>query len=151
AVRALENVSDPVLAAIRQPPSSPTNTGAGPGAGPAAGGRPLPERLGDFRIVREGGRGGLGGVYGAEQGSLGRRVALKVLPRHALLDPAAVERFRRESRAAAGLHHTNIVQVFGTGEQDGLHYFVMQFIPGIGLDVLIDELKQQLRPVRAPS
>jgi WD40 repeat protein/serine/threonine protein kinase len=151
AVRALENLSDPVLAAIRQPASSPTNTGALPGAGPAPGGRPLPERLGDFRIIREVGRGGMGVVYEAEQVSLGRRVALKVLPRHALLDPAALERFRRESRAAAGLHHTNIVQVFGTGEQDGLHYFVMQFIPGLGLDVLIDELKQQLRPIRAPT
>jgi len=64
-------------------------------------------------------------------------VALKVLPRHFLLGPEAVERFRREARAAARLHHTNIVQVYGTGEQDGLHYFVMQLIPGAGLDGII--------------
>jgi WD40 repeat protein/serine/threonine protein kinase/tetratricopeptide (TPR) repeat protein len=150
AVRALDDARDPVLAVFRPPPSSPTNAGAWPGAETADSDRPLPERLGDFRILREVGRGGMGIVYEAEQVSLGRRVALKVLPRHALLDPEAVERFRRESRAAAGLHHTNIVQVFGTGEQDGLHYFVMQFIPGVGLNVLLGELKQ-LHPGRQPS
>ena len=72
----------------------------------------------------------MGVVYEAEQESLGRRVALKVLPGHALLDPRQLARFRREARAAARLHHTNIVPVFGVGEQDGLHYYVMQFIAG---------------------
>jgi serine/threonine protein kinase len=145
AVRALDQLSDPVLAAIRHCPAGPTSSGGHTSTGYASlmagiAGRPMPERLGDFRLVREIGRGGMGVVYEAEQVSLGRRVALKVLPRHALLDPDAVERFRRESRAAARLHHTNIVQVFGTGEQDGLHYFVMQLIPGVGLDALIREL-----------
>ena len=76
---------------------------------------------------------------------------MKVLPRHAHLDPAAIERFRRESRSVAGLHHTNIVQVFGTGEQDGLHYFVMELIPGVGLDRVLHELKHaraECRPNR---
>jgi WD40 repeat protein/serine/threonine protein kinase len=104
-------------------------------------GRPPPlEQLGDFRIVREIGRGGMGVVYEAEQASLGRRVALKVLPRQLLVDPRAKQRFEREARAAARLHHTNIVPVFGVGEQDGLPYYAMQLIPGIGLDVVIAEL-----------
>ena len=73
------------------------------------------ERLGDFRVLREAGRGGMGVVYEAEQESLGRRVALKVLAAHAIPDSAQVKRFEREARAAAHLHHTNIVPVFGVG------------------------------------
>ncbi len=90
------------------------------------------QRLGDYRILREIGRGGMGVVYEAEQESLGRRVALKVLSAGALLDPKQVRRFEREAKAAARLHHTNIVPVFGVGRQDGHHYFVMQFIAGWG-------------------
>ena len=100
------------------------------------------ERLGDFRVLREAGRGGMGVVYEAEQESLGRRVALKVLAAHAIPDPAQVRRFEREARAAAQLHHTNIVPVFGVGEQDGLHYYAMQFIAGLGLDSVIEEVKR---------
>ena len=99
------------------------------------------ERLGDFRVLREAGRGGMGVVYEAEQESLGRRVALKVLAAHAVPEPAQVRRFEREARAAAQLHHTNIVPVFGVGEQDGLHFYAMQFIPGLGLDSVIEEVK----------
>ena len=110
----------------------------------AAEGRRL-ERLGDFRILREVGRGGMGVVYEAEQESLGRHVALKVLPSHALLDPSQLARFRREARAAARLHHTNIVPVFGVGEQDGLPYYVMQFIQGQSLDGVLDELRRLRR------
>ncbi|HEV3168566.1 MAG TPA: serine/threonine-protein kinase, partial [Isosphaeraceae bacterium] len=100
------------------------------------------ERLGDFRVLREVGRGGMGVVYEAEQESLGRRVALKVLSAHAVPDSKQVKRFEREARAAARLHHTNIVPVFGVGEQDGLHYYVMQFIPGLGLESVIEEIKR---------
>ena len=100
------------------------------------------ERLGDYRILREIGRGGMGVVYEAEQESLGRRVALKVLSAGSLLDPKQVLRFEREARAAARLHHTNIVPVFGVGRQDGHHYFVMQFIAGLGLDVVLDDLRR---------
>ena len=74
----------------------------------------------------------------AEQESLGRRVALKVLSAGSLLDPKQVRRFEREARAAARLHHTNIVPVFGVGESEGIHYYVMQFIPGLGLDAVLD-------------
>src|SRR5262249_6444935 len=95
-----------------------------------------------YRILREVGRGGMGVVYEAEQESLGRRVALKVLSAGSLLDPKQVRRFEREARAAARLHHTNIVPVFGVGRQDGHHYFVMQFIAGLGLDVVLDDLRR---------
>ncbi len=104
--------------------------------------RVILERLGDYRILREIARGGMGIVYEAEQESLGRHVALKVLPPQAVLDPRHLHRFQREARAAAKLHHTNIVPVFGVGEHDGLHYYVMQFIPGLGLDQVLDELRR---------
>jgi serine/threonine protein kinase len=104
----------------------------------------LPDRLGDFRIVRELGRGGMGVVFEAVQESLGRPVALKVLARHAQLDPAHRERFRREAEAAARLHHTNIVPVFGVGEQDGLPYYVMQLIAGSGLHALVRKWRQEV-------
>ncbi len=98
------------------------------------------ERLGDFRLLRVVGRGGMGIVYEAEQVSLGRHVALKVLPNQALKDAKQKRRFEREARAAARLHHTNIVPVFGVGEHDGLPYYVMQYIQGLGLDVVLSEL-----------
>src|SRR5438105_2102841 len=98
-----------------------------------AGGQKL-ERLGDYRILREVGHGGMGIVYEAEQESLGRHVALKVLLTHSLLDPKQLQRFHREARAAARLHHTNIVPVYGVGAHEGLHYYIMQFIQGQGLD-----------------
>jgi serine/threonine protein kinase/Flp pilus assembly protein TadD len=101
-----------------------------------------PERLGDYRILREVGRGGMGVVYEAEQESLGRRVALKVLSAHGLRNPKQLLRFHREARAAGRLHHTHIVPVFGVGESDGQHYYVMQFIPGLGLDAVLEELKR---------
>jgi len=109
--------------------------------GPDAALPPL-QQLGEYRILREIGRGGMGVVYEAEQESLGRHVALKVLPAHTLLDPRQVQRFQREARAAARLHHTNIVPVFGVGEHDGLHFYVMQFINGQGLDQVLEELKR---------
>jgi serine/threonine protein kinase/tetratricopeptide (TPR) repeat protein len=106
------------------------------------------QQIGDYRILREIGRGGMGIVYEAEQISLGRHVALKVLPAHTLLDPKRLHRFRREAMAAARLHHTNIVPVFGVGEQDSLHYYVMQFIQGLPLDEVLAEL-QRLRRLKA--
>src|SRR5262245_10955148 len=106
---------------------------------PAAGPLPPLERLGDFRIIREVGQGGMGVVYEAEQVSLGRHVALKVLPHQKLVDARTKKRFEREAKAAARLHHTNIVPVFGVGEHEGLPYYVMQFIPGLGLDQVLVE------------
>jgi len=108
----------------------------------AAAAHPLPERLGDYRILREIARGGMGVVYEAVQESLGRHVALKVLPHHRMADPGQLERFKREARAAAMLHHTNIVPVFGVGEDEGMHFYAMQFIQGQGLDAVLREVKR---------
>jgi serine/threonine-protein kinase len=100
------------------------------------------EQVGDYRILCEIGRGGMGVVYEAEQQALGRRVALKVLPKTSAGDSSAQVRFQREARAAARMHHTNIVPVFDVG-QDGNHlYYAMQLIHGQGLDLVIQDLKR---------
>src|SRR5262245_15295698 len=103
---------------------------------------PCVAQLGDYRIIREVGRGGMGVVYEAEQVSLGRPVALKVLLGRGLLNSTHRERFRREVKAAARLHHSNIVPVFGTGEVEGTHYYAMQFIRGEGLDRVLRDLRR---------
>jgi len=110
-----------------------------------------PEQLGDYRIVREIGRGGMGVVYEAEQVSLGRRVAVKVLPRQMLLDPKQAKRFKREAQTAAKLHHTNIVPVFGVGENEGYHYYVMQLIDGTGLDSPLAKAREEERANTTPA
>ncbi len=102
---------------------------------------PVPEQFGDYRVIREIGHGGMGLVYEAEQLSLGRHVALKILPLQMVHDPRQLKRFEREARAAARLHHTNIVPVFGVGEHNGTAYYAMQFIVGLGLDEVIAELR----------
>jgi serine/threonine protein kinase/WD40 repeat protein/Flp pilus assembly protein TadD len=104
-------------------------------------GQPI-ERMGDYRLLREIARGGMGVVYEALQESLGRHVALKVLPRNRWLGPAQIERFQLEARSAARLHHGNIVPVYGVGEHEGVHYYVMQFIHGHGLDAILTELRR---------
>lgn len=111
---------------------------ANPQSGTIAGELKLTQ-LGDFRIIREIGRGGMGVVYEAEQTSLKRIVAVKVLPLLSLLKPELAQRFEREARTAAQLHHTNIVPVFGFGQFRGFHYYVMQLIEGIGLDELFND------------
>ena len=115
---------------------------------PAAAPSAVPERLGDYRIVREIGRGGMGIVYEAQQETLDRRVALKVL-NGASLSPAALQRFLREARATARLHHTNIVPLFGVGDGHGVHYYAMQFIDGQGLDAVIRNWAAQDPPAPA--
>ena len=102
----------------------------------------LPDRLGEYRIIRELGRGGMGIVYEAVQESLGRHVALKVIPRHGVLDTKRRQRFQREAQAVAKLHHTNIVPIFAVGEHEGLPYYAMQYIRGDGLDQLLDIWRQ---------
>ena len=86
--------------------------------------------LGDFRLIAEVGRGGMGVVYEAVQRSLNRRVALKVLPFAAAMDPSQLRRFHTEALAAAQLHHTHIVPVYSVGCERGVHYYAMQFIEG---------------------
>jgi tetratricopeptide (TPR) repeat protein len=103
---------------------------------------PRLERLGEYRIVRELGRGGMGVVYEAFQESLGRHVALKVIPRQGLLDAKRRQRFQREAQAVAQLHHTNIVPIFAASEHDGLPYYAMQYIQGHGLDRLLESWRR---------
>src|SRR5262249_39017206 len=99
-------------------------------------------RLGDYRILRQVGRGGMGIVYEAVQEALGRHVALKGLPQHGRMDAWQLGRGRREARSAARLHHTNIVPVFDIGEHDGVHFYSMQFIRGQGLAVILQDLRR---------
>lgn len=116
---------------------------------PSPGETPPCPLLGDFRISREVGRGGMGVVYEAVQVSLGRRVALKVLPFAAALDPRQLQRFKNEAQSAAGLHHPHIVPVYGVGCEQGVHFYAMQFIEGQSLADQIDALRS--RSVRGPT
>jgi eukaryotic-like serine/threonine-protein kinase len=100
------------------------------------------QRLGEFRIVREIGRGGMGVVYEAVQTSLNRRVALKVLPANVVLSDNAVERFDREAHTAGRLHHTNIVPVYAVGEESGISYYAMQYIRGRSLAYFLKTARQ---------
>jgi hypothetical protein len=104
----------------------------------------LPEALGDYRIVREIGRGGMAVVYEAEQLSLSRRVALKVLPFAAVMDPRHLQRFRNEARAAAGLDHPHVVRVYAVGSDRGVHYIAMQYIDGRSLAEVIRERRGEI-------
>ncbi len=99
-------------------------------------------RLGDFRLVREVGRGGMGVVYEAEQVSLRRRVALKVLPFAGAIDPRQLQRFKNEAMAAANLRHKSIVSVYAVGTESGVHYYAMEFIEGQSVASLIGELRR---------
>ncbi len=114
--------------------------------------------LGDFQIIRELGRGGMGIVFEARQISLNRKVALKVLGDSLGMTAKAVVRFRREAEAAAKLHHTNIVPIYATGEHEGTHYYAMELVEGPSLNHVIRNLQmvqrqeaQGPRPSRAQS
>ena len=120
-------------------------------AAPRLGPDPLKQQqLGDFVIGREIGRGGMGVVYEARQTSLNRLVALKVLSTSVGLTPKAVQRFHHEAEAAAKLHHTNIVPIYATGEQDGTHFYAMELIEGTSLDQVIRQLRQLPTDMPAP-
>ena len=105
------------------------------------GGVDRPRRLGDYTLLREVGGGGMGIVYEAEHESLKSRVAIKVMHPRFRADRSYVRRFRTEARSAARLHHTNIVPVFDYGEQDGVFYYAMQFIVGVGLEQVLEDVR----------
>jgi serine/threonine protein kinase/WD40 repeat protein len=115
---------------------------AGAGLQPRPVGAP-PQVLGDFRIVREIGRGGMGVVYEAEQISLRRRVALKILSAVGGLDDRQLQRFRTEAQAAGALHHPHIAPVYAVGSEQGVHYYAMQFIDGPSLASVIAGRRRQ--------
>ena len=112
---------------------------------------PGTQRLGDFEILRELGRGGMGVVFEARQVSLSRKVALKVLSGRLGLTDQAVQRFRREAEAAARLHHTNIVPIYATGECGGTHFYAMELIDGPSLDQVIRAMSRSRAPSAAPG
>jgi tetratricopeptide (TPR) repeat protein len=101
------------------------------GQGPAA---PPPRRLGDFELLRELGRGGMGVVWEARQHSLDRRVAVKVLAPGLTESPNAVARLRREAATAARLSHQNLVKVLGVGSEAGVHFLAMELVDGEPID-----------------
>ncbi|MCC6491425.1 MAG: serine/threonine protein kinase, partial [Pirellulales bacterium] len=103
------------------------------------------ESLGDFRLLREIGRGGMGVVYEAEQLSLGRRVAVKVLPLASMLDRQRLARFQNEARAAATLNHPHIVPVYAVGCDRGVHYYAMQLVEGSSLAQILETIRRQPR------
>lgn len=109
---------------------------------PADAALPPSRTLGDFRIVGELGRGGMGVVYEAEQLGVGRRVALKVLRNHLTLDERHVSRFRREAQAAGRLRHPSVVQVHTVGEVDGHHYIAMELVRGPSLAQVLVALRR---------
>ena len=118
--------------------------------GPAS---PVPSRIGDFEILEEIGRGGMGVVYRARQTSLNRVVALKVLTGGLVQSERAVARFHKEAQAAARLHHTNIVPIYAQGHEQGQFYYAMELIDGQSLDKVLqdDPLFLRLRDASASS
>jgi len=117
-------------------------TGTGSGDGARAGGGDRLRRLGDYTLLRELGRGGMGIVYEAEHESLKTRMALKVMHPRFRAERDHERRFQTEARSAAKLHHTNIVPVFDYGEQDGVCYYAMQCIVGVGLEHVLDDVRR---------
>jgi serine/threonine protein kinase/WD40 repeat protein len=101
----------------------------------------IAEPLGDFRIIRQIGRGGMGIVYEAEQLSLGRRVALKILPFVTALDQRQLQRFKNEARAAATLDHPQIVPILAVGEERGVHFYAMRLIEGQNLAEFLNQTR----------
>ncbi|MFM7163141.1 MAG: serine/threonine-protein kinase, partial [Planctomycetaceae bacterium] len=124
-------------------PGSQSRSGAGLSSARPRGPEVAPRALGDFLIVREIARGGMGVVYEAVQQSLGRRVALKVLPFAATFDARQLQRFKNEAQAAALLHHTHIVPIYAVGSDRGVHFYAMQLIEGQSLAVVIRQLREQ--------
>ena len=138
----------PVLAAALDLPEQSLVSRPGEGA---TDGWLVTNTLGDYRILAEIGRGGMGVVYEAEQISLGRRVALKVLSYASILDKTKLERFKNEARAAASLDHPNVVHVHAVGTHRGVHYCAMQFIDGQTVEALIGEERRRRGLKAAPG
>ena len=116
--------------------------GTGLDVEPFGSGVPMAQRLGDFVLLRRVGAGGMGIVYEAVNESLKSRVALKVMHPRFRADQSYLRRFQTEARSAAKLHHTNIVSVFSYGEKDGVFYYAMQYIVGVGLERVLEDVRR---------
>ncbi len=144
----LENIAEQERLLVPHAPGENVNEN-----GNGAGLRRVEGTLGDYRILGEIGRGGMGVVYEAHQISLNRRVALKILPFAAILDDRAKKRFQNEALAAAQLDHPHIVDVYGVGCERGVHYYAMRLIEGRSLADIVQHLREQLKsnPRYTPS
>jgi eukaryotic-like serine/threonine-protein kinase len=132
----------PALVLVEKFKPAPQERDAALAASLPAGRGNLPEQLGDYRILRLLGEGGMGVVYEAVRESLRNHVALKVMHPQYRNRPDYLHRFHREARSAARLHHTNIVSVFDYGEHDDVCYYAMQYIAGQSLDKVLDDIRQ---------
>ena len=129
-----ESGEPPSTAAQEQPAAEPApslQTASGSGRGEME--NLTNRQLGEFRLLRRLGRGGMADVYLADQTSLNRRVAVKVLRPDLQTDEAHLKRFQREAIAAGGLNHPNIVQVYGIAESDGHHFIAEEYVQGLNL------------------
>ena len=136
----------------RQDNPSPSPDASPGRSGPAGlGGSFQPTLLGEFEILREIGRGGMGTVYEARQRSLDRLVAVKVLSPHVSASQTAVVRFHREAQSAAKLHHAHIVPIFALGEVGGVYYYAMELIEGPGLNVVISAARDAVDEKTVPA
>src|SRR5262245_36463154 len=128
-----------------------TDTHPTPGSAPE--GRPEPDlsgrRIGDYQLLRRLGRGGMAEVYLAEQLSLRRQVALKVLKSSLAGDDAYIRRFQHEAQAAAKLVHANIVQIYEVNCVDGTYYIAQEYVPGQNLKQLLSRLGHGVDAVQA--
>jgi serine/threonine protein kinase/WD40 repeat protein/tetratricopeptide (TPR) repeat protein len=121
-------------------PTSPQASESTPALGQRLDGSP--KRMGDYRILRKIGAGGMGVVFEAVRESLRSHVALKVMHARFRNDQTYVRRFHTEASSAARLHHSNIVSVFDYGKHDGVCYYAMQYIAGHGLDRILDDVRR---------
>ena len=149
---------EPESPAVSAPKESaaggPARAGSSSGAAADGATDDLHDRmLGEFRILRRLGRGGMAEVYLAEQTLLARNVAVKVLHKERVADESYLKRFKTEAMAAGSLSHPNIVQVIMIGEQDGIQYIAQEYVPGMNLREFITrkgppELALTLRIIR---
>ncbi len=133
----LRDLLEPMLADVASGAEDPSGQASGPAPG---------RTFGDYRLIAEVGRGGTGVVYEAQQISLGRRVALKLLHGHLAISAAAIERFRSEAAAVARLHHPGLVPIHEVGEHAGHHFFTMEFVEGRPLNELVRADRLGIRP-----
>lgn len=133
-------VETPLDQTVIQKESEPA--GGPPRAGAAEGPRKVISQLGDFKLIRRLGKGGMGEVFLARQVSLDRNVALKTLSKELAQKPDFVQRFLREARSMARLLHPHVVQIFAADSVEGVHFVAIEYIDGRSMQAWMDDLKR---------